>query len=215
MARPSKLLGVVLWIPAIVACASVLDIQTARHDPALDNGGADSGMGSLCNQYCDTVMASCTQGFEQYLSKPVCLKICAQLPPGSPADDAGNSVGCRLHYAQSAGLAGELGFNCPAAGPGGNGICGTNCEGLCTVDLKTCTGNNATYAFQQECLSACAAVPDIGNPTDGGTPVPYNTSIASGFSVQCRLYHLAAAQSDPALHCPHVAGNGKCSIAKP
>lgn len=215
MARKRNVLAAILWIPAAVACASILDIQTAKVDPLLNQG--DSGGGSLCERYCAAIQAACAPGtgFQQYTSTSVCLKICEQIEPGSESDDSGNTVGCRMNYAMSAQEGGELDFNCPAAGPGGNGICGTNCEGLCKVDLTTCTGSNATYSSQSECLSACEAVPDLAAPTDGGAPIVYNIAITSGFSVQCRLYHLGAAQpapSDQANHCPHIDGqNGVCA----
>ncbi len=206
MARIRNLVAVLLWFPPVVACASVLDIETAKHNSSLDTQGG----GSLCDRYCNAVQTSCTDasGFQQYKSMELCLKICGQLDPGSESDDSGNTVGCRLHYANSAGVGGELESNCPAAGPGGNGVCGTNCEGLCKVDLTSCTANNATYDSQQTCLTACNAVPDLAQPTDGGKPIVYNTSITGGYSVQCRLYHLGAAQTDPALHCQHVDGRG-------
>jgi hypothetical protein len=200
--------------PGFVGCASVLGIETATHDPKLDtagasnggsgNGGAgvDSGGGPICDRYCDTVQANCTGDNEQYVSKAVCMKICARLDPGQPGDDVGNTVNCRLHYAESAVTAGEPASNCSSAGPGGanvdsTSVCGSYCEGLCRIALDTCKGAELVFSSVSECVSGCSNIPDIGN---------YADSIQSGNSVQCRLYHVSAAQIDPVLHCPHVGG---------
>lgn len=196
-----KIVGALLWLPAFTACASILDIQTAKHDPALDV--ADSGT-TLCERYCDEVQKNCTTSqFEQYTSRTVCLSVCSRLQPGSTDDVGGNTVGCRLHYAKSAGTAGEKNLNCPAAGPGGNGICGSNCESLCAIVLPTCQSLDAPpFANEADCLAACAPVPDTNNYSDSNTDT---------YTVQCRLYHVSAAQTDPVIHCKHVAGIGFCA----
>jgi hypothetical protein len=227
----------VLALPVVpawfaLACASVLGIEQATHDSKLDNGGTgnaagssnggtgnggtgnagesgnagtgtDGGGKSLCDNYCDTVSANCSGNFEQYVSKAVCMKVCARLDPGQPGDDSGNTVNCRLHFAESAGLAGEQQTNCSAAGPGGNGVCGTNCEGLCRIALDTCKAGNLIFRSISECAAACTKLQDLGH---------YDDSIQDGPEVQCRLYHVSAAQIDPIFHCKHVAGIEKCVV---
>lgn len=199
------------------ACASVIGIEQATYDPKLDkggaansggsgNGGADSGGKSLCETYCDTVSASCAGDFEQYVSNAVCMKICARLDPGQPGDDALDTVNCRLHYAESAALAGEKATNCSAAGPGGNGVCGTNCDALCRIALDTCGGAQRIFMSTIDCQAACTKLDDLGH---------YDDSIQSGPEVQCRLYHVSAAQIDPVIHCPHVGGIGPCQVTAP
>lgn len=216
------ILGLAL-VPGFVGCASVLGIEQATLDPKLDKGGAansaggssnsgssnggsggtvDGGGGgkTLCETYCDTVSAACAGQFEQYVSPPTCMKLCGRLDPGQPGDDAQNTVNCRLHYAQSAQTAGEKATNCSAAGPGGNGVCGTNCEGLCRIALDTCKAQKI-FSSTLDCASQCTKLPDLG---------AYDDSIQDGDSVQCRLYHVSAAQIDPVIHCMHVAGIVKC-----
>jgi hypothetical protein len=52
------------------------------------------------------------------------------------------------------------------------------------------------------CLDACAPLADTGS---------YDDSQQTGYTVQCRLYHVTAATLDPTLHCPHVDGIGPCA----
>jgi hypothetical protein len=215
-------------LPGFVGCASVLGIETATHDPQLDTAGSGNKGGSgnggsagaggavdvpdggdLCSTYCDTVMANCPAPAQQYVSKAVCMKICARLDPGQPGDDSGNTINCRLHYAESAATAGEVADNCSAAGPGGaqqgvTTVCGSYCEGLCRIALDTCKGAERVFNSVSECVSSCAGIPDLGD---------YNDTITDGNSVQCRLYHVSAAQIDPVIHCPHVTGLvGPCKV---
>jgi hypothetical protein len=221
----SRFLALVLSIaPTFVGCASVLGIEQATHDSTLDKGGTGNGGNGntggggggggtdkpLCETYCDTIGASCTGANEQYESRAICLRTCSRLEEGQFDDDVGNTVHCRLHYAKSAADApGEAAGACSAAGPGGAqlevvDLCGTFCEGLCTIALATCRGANFRFTSLSECRLACEALPDLGN---------YNDKIIDGNSVQCRLYHVSAAQIDPIIHCPHVGGDvGPCKI---
>ena len=222
MATSRFLVLVLSVVPTFTGCASVLGIEQATHDSRLDKGGAGNGGNAnagaggggasgktLCETYCDTVGANCTDTNEQYESRAVCLRACSRLEDGQPGDDIGNTVQCRLHYAESAASAGEAAGNCSVAGPGGAqldnpNICGTYCDGLCTLALDTCKGANFRFTSLSECKAACEALPDLGN---------YNDSIIEGNSVQCRLYHVSAAQIDPIIHCPHVGGDvGPCKI---
>lgn len=206
-------------VPGFVGCASVLGIEEATLDPKLDKGGANGAGGSenggggsggtvdgggggktLCETYCDTVSAACAGQFEQYVSPQTCMKLCGRLDPGQPGDDSGDTVNCRLHYAESAQTAGEKTSNCSAAGPGGHGTCGTNCDALCRIALDTCRAQRI-FSSTLDCASQCTKIPDLGH---------YDDSIQDGDSVQCRLYHVSAAQIDPVIHCPHVAGIVKC-----
>ncbi len=115
------------------------------------------------------------------------------MPPGQRSDRAGNTVGCRLHFAESAAVI-EKEFNCSAAGPGGNGVCGENCDGFCAIDHAVCP---EIYATADLCQTACATFPATGTS--------YNDSIQTGNTVECRLYHVtAAAGIDAPSHCPHT-----------
>jgi hypothetical protein len=168
----------------------------------------DAGQGgspeqpTLCQQYCTAVMSSCTAAFAVYTSYETCLSVCAALPQGKQGDRSGNSVSCRLSAALLA--KDEVPHYCPVAGPGGNGVCGSNCEALCELRAKVCgqygSGDVAT------CRSDCEQLQDLGN---------YSTALDveqyGGPHVQCRLYHVsAAAAADAEKHCPHAAGAAPC-----
>jgi hypothetical protein len=174
-------------------------------------GGAAGAGGSapaveeapLCERYCNTVAAACTGENEQYASIGGCLNVCALLEAGEEGT-IGNTVECRLARAELAQATGEPASYCFSAGPGGAGVCGSNCEGFCAIMAQTCT---LMGAFE-DCLPLCAQVPDLSGPPSGTT---YNTSLQSGDSVQCRLYHVTAATLDSVTHCSHAAGVALCA----
>jgi hypothetical protein len=164
-------------------------------------GSADRGP-SLCERYCEVVVGRCTGAFAVYPSSSACLAVCQALPEGKPGDRTGNSVQCRLRAAELA--ADELSHYCPIAGPGGNGVCGHNCESLCQLSQVVCDD----YVDQDggACLTKCAKLRDLGS---------YSTDLSKGQSegahVQCRLYHVAAAAADdPEPHCSAVDGAPPC-----
>ncbi|HWA72597.1 MAG TPA: hypothetical protein VG937_09690 [Polyangiaceae bacterium] len=168
-------------------------------------GTPDGGQGgeganptvALCARYCEAVMANCTGPVQVYESLPVCLRACQVMDPGTPQDRMGNTIGCRLFHAKQIELIGEEATECPAAGPGGDGVCGTNCRGYCSLLEGLCPAQ-----FNAECVSSCKDIPDLGG---------YNSMQMSGLTLQCRLYHVSAATLVPDFHCPHAAGAGPCS----
>ncbi len=178
----------------LCACERVLDIDEATIDPALD----DSQDG--CSKYCDLVMENCQAEDAVYSSHDACMSLCANMPAGDRGATAGNSVQCRLRAAELAPA--EPSFYCPGAGPGGNGVCGENCESFCQMIGLVCSGDNAGYADEDACLSDCVALPDLG--TFSLAPAP------RGAMIQCRLYHLTNATIEPDRHCAHALGGSPC-----
>lgn len=200
------------WIGASVlalafGCASIVGIEDAELDPELADGGdATGGAGgagaTLCSRYCDAALTNC-QDHPVYFSRAVCETSCGFLDPGDESDETGNTVACRLRSAELALTIGELDVQCPAAGPGGDGRCGTNCEGYCTLMRGACPELfETTFTDESGCLEACALVPD-----EGGFVLNNQT----GDSLNCRLYHVTAAALDPMFHCPHAAGLNTCT----
>jgi hypothetical protein len=167
-------------------------------------GGSAAAEIPLCERYCNTVAAACTDENEQYASIGACLAVCALLDPGAAGAFMGNNVECRLARAQLAQATGEPASYCFSAGPGGAGVCGSDCEGFCAVMAQTCT---LMGAFE-DCLPQCARVPDLSKRAE---QVTYNTSVQTGDSLQCRLYHVTAATLDSVTHCSHAAGVAICS----
>jgi hypothetical protein len=146
-------------------------------------------------------MSSCTATLAQYSSMADCMATCTQFPVGTAADMANNTLGCRTYHAGAA--AGAPAVHCRHAGPGGNGACGADCEGFCTIVLGECTGANQQYGGSMAtCMTSCAGY---------ATTPPYSSSVTGGNSFACRLYHATAAASTPNVHCPHTAAaSGPC-----
>jgi hypothetical protein len=166
------------------------------------SAGAGGSPATVCESYCAAVMANCTGSFAVYTSEATCLALCRFMPEGEEQDRSGNTVQCRLHAALTA--ASEVPHYCPIAGPGGNGVCGSNCESLCQLRAGVCA--DVSEGDVPSCLAACEKLED--RPT-------YSTDLSvgqySGAHVQCRLYHLSAAASDDAeRHCQHVDGAAPC-----
>lgn len=194
-----------LWAAALIAlapCNSVLDLPEATLIP--EQPTLEDAAGPLCREYCDTVMASCQGASQVYANRVQCLNLCIVMEPGSPGDDATNTVQCRLLNARLARDTGEPASHCPQAGPGGASAapgaasCSTNCEGLCAGMIRICPEE---FSSLTACLDDCASVPDLGG---------YSIGIGQGNSVQCRLFHLGAAAAAPAPHCMHAAGASPC-----
>jgi hypothetical protein len=115
-------------------------------------------------------------------------------------------VQCRLGRAELAATTGEPSNYCFSAGPGGAGVCGSDCEGFCAVMSAKCT----QLGSPAECLESCSTVPDLSLPPQNER---YNTTLQAGDSLQCRLFHVSAASIDPTGHCAHAAGMAPCSGA--
>lgn len=175
---------------AIAACSGVLGID--------ERTLATADAGTLCETYCSEALAACTGANAIYASVDACMNTCARLPQGTEADTTGNTIGCRLHQARLAAQTGEVTDSCPRAGPGGDGVCGSNCEGFCTVMVPVCGAD--WFEDVPSCVTQCAAIPDHGG---------YNVNVPLEDSIQCRLYHLTSATVDTE-HCAHAGGALKC-----
>jgi hypothetical protein len=183
--------------------ASTIEPASPAGNAGVAAGGTGDDEPALCERYCLTVTESCSGTFAVYTSLATCREVCRALPPGQAGDTRGNSVECRLHAARVA--SNEPAHYCPTAGPGGNGVCGSNCEGLCRIRASVCGA--FVEADEATCLSDCEELPDLGH---------YSTDVKAGQyggpHVQCRLYHVsAAALEDAEQHCPHVDGAAPCN----
>lgn len=164
------------------------------------SAGAGGGAGLTCDGYCTEIMANCKEANQQYSSKDVCLKVCANFPVGTESDTNGNTLGCRAYHTGAAkGTANDAVLHCPHAGPAGDDFCGSNCEGYCNIMVPVCTGEFA--GGLNDCLTKCASLTKATSK--------YTIAQTTGDSVECRIYHASAAAEDPAggsaaEHCPHA-----------
>jgi hypothetical protein len=155
---------------------------------------------TLCESYCATVDENCTGDSSQYSSRPVCERVCDELPVGEPGDTTGNTVGCRTTNAALAAVTGEPEANCPVAGPGGEDVCGSKCEAYCILMTVFCP---AAFDSRRDCETECALVPDLDEPFSAELHQQDDT-------IQCRLYHVSQASVDPITHCRHSVGGLPC-----
>src|SRR5688572_10176169 len=124
-----------------------------------DDGGstpidAPTGGTPSCSTYCTTIATNCSGANLQYGMATDCTNTCGHFPVGTAADTSGNTLGCRSYHAMMA--AGDPGLHCKHAGPGGDGACGANCLGFCTLVMGACTGANQQHGGAiATCMSAC------------------------------------------------------------
>ena len=138
-----------------------------------------------------TTTASCMAGAQSMLS-------------GRAGSTSGNTLACRAYHlgvaATSADDAGIV-LHCGHASRSGGGVCSgqSTAEEFCSDYLTVCP--SVSWTNIQSCLDA---VPGFISGTAGSTT--RNT-------LACRVYHLAAAKTDPETHCPHasVTGGGVCT----
>ncbi|MEZ4294717.1 MAG: hypothetical protein R3B70_07050 [Polyangiaceae bacterium] len=172
-------------------------------------GGSTGGTGGTgttsnalsCDDYCAAVATNCTADQSQYGDDAACKAICAKFPIGTVDEQSGNSLGCRTYHGGTP-AAGDPGTHCPHAGPLGGGVCGNDCDNFCDLVDALCSGQaSPPYTSKTECMTACAAFPGTGT-------VPYNSTVTSGNSLACRMYHLtvgSTSASNLETHCPHTA----------
>lgn len=177
-------------VVSLGGCALILGIEQRTEAGVVDE---ETGIetNELCIEYCDVVGESCTGALAVYAARASCINTCNALPPGTRSEPEGNTVECRLRRAKSAATSpGEF---CVAAGPGGDGGCGSNCEAWCHLLERECPSD---YELLSNCMASCATLPDEGGFDVDGS---YTKD-----DIQCRLIHLGAA-ADGAIHCTHAS----------
>src|SRR5688500_18287338 len=128
-----------LVLAGLGACQSIAGIEDRVLNPAAFGEGGDGSGGEpnvnpatpQCQRYCSDVMSACTAENAVYVDEALCLGVCAQLEPGDPLEPVGNTVACRARQAAIAKA--EPAEHCRAAGPGGDGVCGSDCEAYCEL----------------------------------------------------------------------------------
>ena len=126
---------------------------------------------TLCEQYCATLEANCTEGNVQAFDVD-CETACASWPEGDEGDTAANTTHCRLYHATAAADDAEL--HCPHASESGGGVCvdPDPCENVvCDAPPEAmCDGNTAmTYAAEGTCADGVCSYTET--TTDCGDDV--------------------------------------------
>jgi hypothetical protein len=186
-----RLVGFALLALGLASCQTIAGIEERKLDPDAESAHANS---KQCKDYCATVMANCTGDNAVYTTEELCLGVCGALKPGDESEPLGNTVACRARQASLATE--EPSVNCIAAGPGGNGICGTDCDAYCQIFPKICP-NDYEYTSTKDCLQACSGL--IEQPDRFDVIKDHG-----GDTIECRLVHVSAATAEPTMHCPHA-----------
>jgi hypothetical protein len=152
-----------------------------------------------CAEYCGVVQLACAPDHQQYSDMDDCMASCLAFPAGAGTDTAGDTLGCRLTYARLAAKGGAaLAANCAYAGPGGDGECGTNCEGYCDLAMMYCSAAHDAklYDTRAACMADCAGRAD-DTPLNAGAGVRTDM----GNTTACLLYHAQMGSVAPSGHC--------------
>ncbi|WP_437649008.1 hypothetical protein [Sorangium sp. So ce362] len=197
MRRMIGLLSLVLLAPPALfgwlGCHAIAGIEDRTYVPP-EEQQEPAPVSEACASYCADVMANCTGEHQAYSTLDTCHGVCAALPPGDPLEPVDNTLACRARQAGLAGRTGEPAAHCPAAGPGGDGVCGSNCESYCMLQAAACSPELDTH---EECIAKCAGLPDA----DGFDVIANH----EGDTLQCRLVHVSSATVDPDEHCVHAS----------
>ncbi len=70
-----------------------------------------------------------------------------------------------------------------------------NCQIYCADAKANCVGKNALYDNDEDCFATCSILKD--RAAEEGR--------VAGNTLQCRIYHVDVAASNPATHCPHAS----------
>lgn len=197
MRRTTGFLSLVLLAPLAgfswLGCHAIAGIEDRTFVPPNEGETESPPASEACIAYCDVVMASCTGENQVYSGLDTCLGVCARLSPGDPLEPVGNTIACRARQADLARRTGEPSVHCPAAGPGGAGVCGSNCESYCALRAAVCSPE---FSTQEECVALCAGLKDVAT-----FDVIENHE---GDTLQCRLVHVSSATVKPDEHCAHA-----------
>lgn len=207
-----------LAAPALFAgCREILSFEERELDASLADAGSDAPEPLSCEAYCALLTEVCKGGNTQFDSPEACLGLCSTFPVGALDDENVHSLGCRIHLLETSKAMIET-SECAAAGPGGNGLCGSNCESYCTSTIAVCPG---AFTSVSDCLETCTPLIECG-------PYTLPAVTPDDPSIQCRLYHLSVAASNfldftggdltpsQTKHCPHAIGDTECiDVADP
>lgn len=207
------------WL-ALAGCNQLLGIEvqdqtgTEGEDdggPDEDDAGNDAGVEyenpstAECKAYCDQLDESCNPmtGNAAFATKDYCPGVCSHMQRTKDKSKTGNTFDCRVEQADHARAVGVIdnGNECKAAGAGGDGTCGTNCESYCQLYAEICA---AFPALQRNdtCVTECEALAVDATKNAAASFNP------GGDTLQCRLAHMGAAtisESTAMTHCPHAA----------
>lgn len=158
--------------------------------------------GEWCDNYCHLAMRNCTGNNAQYDSLNDCLAVCDVIPDeGIIGEKTGDSLQCRMSHLVAAGTEPPASAvaSCADGGELSPACTQPQCSEWCSALEAGCTGKNAQFPSQGDCLTFCeeAAHFEPGLVSDTG-----------GNTLGCRIYHATVASTEPQAHCPHAGPTG-------
>jgi hypothetical protein len=203
-----------------VFCRETLIANSSEEDVdcSLSGPGGGEQCGSDCEAYCQILIASCEKIPTRDLAE--CVRQCGALKREPRAFSAsglfvkGDSLQCRLFYASEATIDPANCQNALIAPPNAQALCTAdsmgppNCEDYCRITAVACTGSNALYESDAQCLAACEALP-LGTNADSNGLIKVNTPHNT---IGCRKFHVYGALANPDSHCHHSSptSDGYC-----
>jgi hypothetical protein len=177
---------------AALALMGLFGLSNVLHACLIEERTFDEHLAN-CSEYCDGAMDKCRGANAVYPSLEACKAVCEQMDPSDGADRGvnGNTLGCRLDRLRAPDF--EVGSDCPAIGPGGNDVCGNNCEAFCSLRRAACgtlQPKEADILKPDYCELACSG---LAHPAD----FDFETDRDSD-TLQCRLVYLSEALAAPA-----------------
>lgn len=210
----------VAGVALALGCAQVFGI-----DEACEAGTEGCTALEPCHEYCQRISDKCAATPQYEDARLECESLCPYFDRSTDGSALGNTLECRLERARSTG--GEL-SDCPAAGRGGNGACGSNCDAYCSLMRNVCPvrydefDTTASNDDEGVCLATCAALADPDAEYD---PRPFGELArldGDQPTLHCRFWHLGTAaielQQDgfsSTIHCDHAFGLRECLPVTP
>lgn len=180
--------------------------EPAVHCPNAGPGG-NGACGTNCESYCTLFEKACPDDAELVANCPAsCLGIKDAGFFDVELQHGGDTLQCRLVHTSSALVNPEVHCGHAQLAPLAGEWCTDpvdvlpKCEDYCRLEAANCTGENAVYEDQAQCMKACASF-DVGLSTD-----------TTQDTLGCRKYHTYNSIAAPEIHCAHsgVGGDGHC-----
>jgi hypothetical protein len=200
------------------SCNGVLGISEAALDPTLatpatgpQDAAVETGAPAdpnSCRGYCEAVAQTCKDTNQEYTSVETCVAMCQNFEPGTPGEQANDSLACRVSHIHQTGTATPT--LCRQGGPLASGSCAKDpCAAFCTLAFDLCQPINIIpFKDVAECRAQCSTWPYLtADDTDAGSVG--DILFADGNTLNCRLYHLESAYevgnpTAATTHCRHV-----------
>lgn len=173
---------------------------TAVHCPHASPNGGPGVCGTSCDNYCDNDLQTCTGDLTQWANRSQCLLACASWPTGNTSN-TGSTYTCRKYHATVANTSSSNAMtHCVHTGPlGGYGVCGSACDGYCSILNKACGVSPA------QCMSDCA------NYTQSSTVATKDLWKSAENTLECRTAYAVEALANSSMCSEAMNGGPMCA----